>query len=709
MAASTHLQLRDARDRLIDLLAIGRTYPLRDLPVRDEQLTVAFNTTAKLPIENSQSGVLYQLHDNGRAVEHTADGNRGAGVVIEAEGNGATLLLETYKIQDDITFQIYARKPVHEAAKQYRETYLHETATVKVGLDVSLAAWIQNAPFLDAAMETPPLTAARIVRYGATVEVVIQNSQEGVDYRLIHFQPAAGGKQAEVTISVATVVGNLHDITMRTQPLSEDIDIRIRATKTFDPSEQRATQTVLLDVVLPLKVRANPALPVVVAPSSIIDFNTPATLNIGNTQRSARYQIFVRTLRDREFIRRPDPDVITVPVEGAEAVHVQKPVGNEVWMTPDGFAAVGDAQAGTGGDLALALPPLIDNCLVIVQTQKDHQATQTISSALPLAQAAVILVGPNPAPPLRLRVWLTGAETNGDLQLFDGQVGVFYYFRRQPDGTELPLPAYFHKWDDQDARLNKGLGQLAVEVDFVVARPLASTAAPQNLTEAPPEPPLLVTGPLPTDTALPIRAVMAQTRVATLLNQPLQIPDGPAVAPESSAVDYGAKTRIRITASRAKESYQLFVDGTSIGDPVMGTGRDRLLDTGELRQDTTFELLIRPTDKPLVVERILRLPVLVRPNPALPARARDAVVESNGATVVQVETSQAGVRYQLLVGDQPLGPAVAGTGATIELPSGPLTTETAFVIRATRLAYPELFTLLNQQVTVQVQPAAGNT
>ena len=33
--AITHIHVRDARDRLIDLLGIGQTYPLRDLAVRE--------------------------------------------------------------------------------------------------------------------------------------------------------------------------------------------------------------------------------------------------------------------------------------------------------------------------------------------------------------------------------------------------------------------------------------------------------------------------------------------------------------------------------------------------------------------------------------------------------------------------------------------------------------------------------------------------
>src|SRR6185295_5439231 len=127
---TTHIQVRDARDRLIDLLQFGQTYPLQDLAVRDEQLTVAFNTPAKIPIENSQKDVLYQLYYKQALVKRDVGGKKGAGEPIEAQGNGETILLETDTIQDDITFEILASKQGPR-----REAYLHQTATVKVGLD----------------------------------------------------------------------------------------------------------------------------------------------------------------------------------------------------------------------------------------------------------------------------------------------------------------------------------------------------------------------------------------------------------------------------------------------------------------------------------------------------------------------------------------------------------------------------------------------
>ena len=97
------------------------------------------------------------------------------------------------------------------------------------------------------------------------------------------------------------------------------------------------------------------------------------------------------------------------------------------------------------------------------------------------------------------------------------------------------------------------------------------------------------------------------------LSLTVQIPSAPEVALEQPIVDYGAKARVRIKASRSKEWYQLLLDGSPLGDAVKGTGRDRLLDTGPVTQDTTFVLLISQPDEALTVERRLKLTVRVRP------------------------------------------------------------------------------------------------
>jgi hypothetical protein len=480
--ATTHIHVRDARDRLIDLLGLGQTYPLRDLAVSDKRLMVPFDTVARIPIKDSQKGVLYQLHHRHALVKRTEtyeEGKEDSDVPIEVEGNGGTIDLETYKIQEDITFEIFAKKQ-----QSGRETYLHQTTTVKVGLDTELNAWIRDVPYLDPTDESPPDpdTAPRIVDYGASVEVEIENSQEGVDYQLVYFKVAQSGEELEEDIlSEADVRGDLHNIIATTHPVYEDTDIHIRATKTFDLSEEGDSQTVLLgvllfniglefeadldggtiseallevfadqnfplqnaivegqsplwlmsnadkttftvrkegdhlniyrDKVLPLKVRANPALPVSV-PTPIIDYNNRATIKITDTQLSTEYQLYIRPIPDREFVHKevPDTEVIIISVEGESDVQVQKPAREGIWTFPEGYVELGGAQDGTGGELELKTGSLTDDSLVIVRARKNHQASsdsqtaKTVSSAVQLEQTAVILVRPNPAPPLRVRM-----------------------------------------------------------------------------------------------------------------------------------------------------------------------------------------------------------------------------------------------------------------------------------------------------------------
>ncbi len=57
MSVTTQILLRAARDRVIDLLGLGETYPLQDTAVSADRLTVAFDTSAKINIFPGQTDV----------------------------------------------------------------------------------------------------------------------------------------------------------------------------------------------------------------------------------------------------------------------------------------------------------------------------------------------------------------------------------------------------------------------------------------------------------------------------------------------------------------------------------------------------------------------------------------------------------------------------------------------------------------------------
>jgi hypothetical protein len=255
MNDTSHKYARAARDRLIDMLGIGKTYPLRDLDVRDERLMVPINATAKVPIEISQSDVLYSLYTRDDKPVHRAG-------QVPAESRWQRRNIDPGDAHDRWKTSLTGFGPPRsEQQNLIKEsvTYLHQPATVKVGLDVFLEAEILNAELLDPSNESARISDPRIIDYGSRADVQIKESQEGVDYRLVTFEKKNGTTQpVEVGLSDEPVRGTRGDILLRSRAIHEDTDIRIRATKTFDSAEGRPDQTDLLEVVLPLKSQGEP-------------------------------------------------------------------------------------------------------------------------------------------------------------------------------------------------------------------------------------------------------------------------------------------------------------------------------------------------------------------------------------------------------------------------------------------------------------------
>jgi hypothetical protein len=597
MGDPRHLCVRDTRDRLIDLLGLGQTYPLRDLPVGDDQLTVPLDQPAKIPIELSQRGVIYELCGDGDAPLATA------------EGTGETIFLQTPPMQMDTTFRILARK-----LATAREAYLLEQATVKVGLDEKLRARILDAELLDPSVKSPTDEAARIVAWGTPVRVQIDHSQEGVDYHLLQI---VDGDERRLS---ADVRGNLGDIVLSGQPADEDLDLRIRATKQFDPSEHQETQSDLLEIALPLKVRARPDLAVALEPSSLIDFDADATVRIDSTQANTAYSLYVRAVSDRDFVfDTAVPGLLAADVDGEPRVYVVRPPQPSTWEELNGFQPVGAPVQGNGGTLRLPLSALRDDSVILIRAQKNHQlGAASIASSAQLAQAALLLVRPDPQPALEVGVVMDGGQTDGTLEITGGQAGVFYQVRRDPDGPTLGLPAYFHKTDERDAAANKGIGAdhtygIRIEVDLVISRGTQWTATtPAELAATPPLPPLLSTEPLDAGTTLHFRAIKAQTRAAARLSRTARIASVPRILAAPTAVPSGGTTTIVVRASVAGDRYQLVQDGQPVGPARDGDGGDLVFMTAPVSPATRFQVLVtRPVEPGIPVRRTVR----VKPTP----------------------------------------------------------------------------------------------
>jgi hypothetical protein len=87
---------------------------------------------------------------------------------------------------------------------------------------------------------------------------------------------------------------------------------------------------------------------------------------------------------------------------------------------------------------------------------------------------------------------------------------------------------YFHKRDDDDPSMNKGIDQLAVEIDFVMTRTWSpeKIAASSGLAQTPPELPILEASGLDSGAVLHVRAMKAQTGVSVELTQTITVEPG---------------------------------------------------------------------------------------------------------------------------------------------------------------------------------------
>lgn len=627
-----HLRVRDSRDRLIDLLGFGETSPVRDLPVPVEQLVIPLNLSAKIPIEETQPDTVYKLWH----LTEDRPIDRVPGTPAQEPGNDATIHLESPPVGLDETYRIRAVKTTTG-----RWAYLHHLAELKTGLDLSLRAWIRSGelldPTVDAALDDDP----RIVDHGSAVEVVIENSQEGVDYQLVVIRDGA-----EVAISRQDVRGTLGAIVLVTTPAHDDIEIRIRATRTFDPSENLDAQTDLLDAVLPLRVRTRGDLTVSIAPGFIIDHQGDATVEIENSQPGVEYQLFARLLPDRDFVYKPGDGIMAMSTEGDRIVHIRQPAQSPDGFDRSGFRAVGEVMRGDGETLRMSLSALREDSVVVIEARKQHidrHGAERPSTAI-LDRTPVILVRPDPAPALHLALVVElngdadGARTRGAVQVSGGQAGVYYHLRQAPDGDDLGLPAYFHKPDHDDPGENKGIGQLAIGVDGAVrrahwtgltmpsmpgvgaaqlddtlivgeVRTVQTATREARARQAPPAPIVLIT-PLELGTTVHVRAVKAMTGLSAAVSESATIDALPAITVDDVRTDDARTVRITMANSRAGDSYQVMRDGVAIAPAQSGDGGELSFSIPPPDDEAVFDVAVtRASEAGIPVMRIARITV----------------------------------------------------------------------------------------------------
>ena len=744
MSSSKNLGLRDSRDRIVDLLGLGETYPLREVSLTAE-LKVPFGANARLIADPSQAHVRYELRDhNGdgpperpEAPLERLDGEDK--VPVAGDGNGGAIELITPAIDENITFTVLAAKahPTEDGGTSIRAVYLDQRSRIKVGLDATVPASVIVDPAAEVEFLDPQAIAdgdARLIHYGRTVTVALVGAQEGVDYELVSLD---GDEITSRSAGVVRGKGELATVTIESTAVHEDVDLRVRATKTFTGFEDRATEIIILDAILPVRVRANTELSAVATP--IVPFGGESSVRIEGTQESARYQLFARPISDREFTPTGTDTTADVPVAGEPTVHLVRPAWDQVWRAPAGFEAVGELVAGNGGALDLPLGALAEDTFVVVRVIKSHatagESPAQIASAVQLRPATATLVGPNPSPELELHVTMRDGESTGIVEVRGGEPGVYYHLRRTPDGEDLGPPAYVHKLDEADENLNKGIGQLVIGVDMVIARASDETGT-RALARLRPPPPRISTGAIEAGAVLHLHAVKAMSRVSAPLDRTAEITAVPAIDNERVGVDAGSVARISATPSSKGDTYQLRLKGAPVTSPQPGTDAALVLLSEPVNEDLDFEVLVSPAeDRGIPVHRSVDVSVPLRPTATLEARIDGALLLDPEATepyadeatrlvfygeriTVELLQSQADVTYRLVSveGDDEaaMSADVRGTGGTITLLSERPYKDITLRVRAYRhfyggeeMAEPRL--ILDAQMPVAVRAHLDRT
>ena len=752
--------LRSARNRLIDLLGLGDTCPLTDLTVADGSpggpIKVAFGRSARISIDESEAGMRYTLRGPGGQALADASGAERAAITVD--GNSGRVQLETPAITDDSHFRIQVSKlPAATGLPPLPgqpPLLLTQGASVKVGLDIQLLIDLPGLPLLDATLSHPQPGDARVVAFGARVRVQVHASQEGVAYAL----GLDGTAQADA------VIGNLGTIELLSPPLAADVTLSVQATKTFTGGAGGgggggggagggtgggtggAQDQQWLSARLRVAVKANTALQALAQPGPVIDSGqASAALRLPASQAGVAYRLFARRVRDAEWRRDGLPDSAGALLRAQPAPPAQpdqpdqpdlpavglplRPDGwlpADGWRTPDGFVAVGDAPlAGTGAGLDLPLGAPADDAVYLVQASKAHPVGQTtISTDVGLDQAVLVLVRPSATPPLQLAL-LQGLDAAAppELQVAGGQPGVYYHFTAQPDGPALPQPAYQHQADERDPTRNKGLGQMAIGIDWALARgrdpatepaPGAAVALDQQPVPTPRlrlslagDAALAGAAPLAADAVLAVSARRAMTGLDAALAHSVQLRALPPVRVEPARVAPGASAQVQVASSALGDLHQLQIQGRALADPAPGTGAGLQLDTGPVLADSVFELVISLAQPGtgLPLQRRLALAVTVLPRADLALAARRDSLAAGESTDIVVAASQPGVAYQLRADAAALGVPVAGTGAEINLPTGAITTDARFTVAATRTDDALASVLLAAEVRITLRAA----
>jgi len=431
---ATHIYLRDTRDRVIDLLGFGETYPLRDLPVDVMHLLVPKGSTASIPIDASQRDCIYSLWER-EADKPITRMENGAAVPLEGtQGTGKTITLDSPIITESTSFRV---RSTRIGGSEDCWDYLLVLVEVKTGINRQLQAEIVTGTWLDPTVDVHTPLDVRLIPYGTPVKVRIKYSQKGAQYSLVRAEDGA-------TISESDVAGTYVPIELTTAPMFVDTDIRIRILQPV--AGEPEPEDIFADIVLPVVVTPKLDSLVFVEGTHIVDYAAAATIVITDTQVDIRYELYGRRLDATDFA--PGPSDTTVDVAGAadDIYTVKRPDDTPQWKLLPGFSPLSASIAGNGGDLKIPAGTFDEDTLIQVRALKTKKmpSGHVVTFSVPLQNVAVVLARPNPAPALHFEVLWRSGSTSGALRMTGGQRGVSYHLSKSAGGAEVGSAGYFY-------------------------------------------------------------------------------------------------------------------------------------------------------------------------------------------------------------------------------------------------------------------------
>jgi hypothetical protein len=479
------LRLRDSRDQLISQLGIGLPWPLRAIPL-PQQLMVATKQFGSIQLPYSQKGVRYQLVN---AASGQPLGN-------PAEGSDGPLTLTTPPILEDITVRVLASvlTPAGGVALtangRARSTLLAGEIRVLEGIDLGLslrlldASTLERLPLLDPAGASDNDGLARLANHNQPLVVEIVASQKGVRYQVIDRE-----SKAPLCKERSGTSDNLR--LALDDGAAEDLDLAVRAH--LDKREFKEEMT--LTAVLPLRVKANPAVPLRLLEAAV-DPGASARVVIGLAspkkakakepaplvgQRGVCYELRVRLLGDQDW-ELADP---LRPADKPAPAGSLTQVGGDLtdFSPPVGPAASGECK---DDELTLETPIRGEGMVVAALARKQHRLhpyshpnPATRPSEVPLRQAAVAYTRPDVNQPLILR---REPDRPGVWTLWGGQPGLAYTLQPETDRVKAsPMGPLLAIPEGNGAPGGvRGIGTVRVERDLVVNG--AAGTAPAELT-----------------------------------------------------------------------------------------------------------------------------------------------------------------------------------------------------------------------------------